>query len=187
MKYTYRKTAFTKTETFEFEDTQIKVFNENLLLIDTINYNEIKSIAMVRTPTKLTSNLHQCSIKTNSSKEIVLRNYSYIGIANFKNQNEDYLKIISVLHNKVANKNIKFKKGVNKVGFMAMLIFLVLMAVLMGVVTYVLYDKNKVSEMITSIIGTLATLFLVFLYIQYFKPANYDPTNIPKIALPRNT
>jgi hypothetical protein len=36
------------------------------------------------------------------------------GKQNFKNQNDNYLEFIYLLYNKVANKYIQFKKGINK-------------------------------------------------------------------------
>ena len=184
MKYSYRKTAFTKTESFVLEDNTIKVLNENNVLIDNVSLDDIASISLVNTPTKVARKMHQCTIKTIANKKIILRNYSYLGLANFQDQNEAYLKFIHELHEKTKTKNIQFKKGINKIGFLAMLVFLILMTGLMVVIAVVLYNKGKFADMGISSLDILLFAFLIITYITRFKPENYDPDNIPKNALP---
>ncbi|MDC9721843.1 MAG: hypothetical protein PSN34_03605, partial [Urechidicola sp.] len=156
--YTFRKSAFTKTQSFVLDETQIKIFNEVKMLIDTFSYNKIKSIAMVQTPTKIAQNLHQCTISTNN-KKIVLRNYTYRGFANLESQNDEYLKFIIELHQKTKSKNIQFKKGIKKQVYLAMLMFLILMTGLMAVISFTLYDKNKITEMLISSVAVIVFIF----------------------------
>ena len=185
MIYTYRKTTFTKTETYVLEHDVIKMYYENNMLIDSVSLSDIKSISLVHTPTKVARNMHQCTITTFSKKKIVLRNYSYLGLANFKNQNEEYLKFIYELHDKIKNKNIQFKKGINKLGFLVMLTFLILMIGLMGIIAVVLFNKEKYAEMGISGFAAILFLFLTITSVARFKPENYEPNNIPKNALPQ--
>ncbi len=185
--YTFKKSAFTKTQSFVLDKTQIKLFNESNMLVDTINYNEIKTINMVQTPTKIAKNLHQCTITTRTNKKVVLRNYTYKGFTNLESKNAEYLIFILELHQKVKTKNIQFKKGIKKGGFLIILLLLILMTILMTTITFVLYDKNKIAEMFISSIAVVVFIFSIIRYSMMFKPENYDATNIPESALPLYT
>ncbi|MDC9721853.1 MAG: hypothetical protein PSN34_03655, partial [Urechidicola sp.] len=64
------------------------------------------------------------------------------------------------------------------------LMFLILMTGLMAVISFTLYDKNKITEMLISSVAVIVFIFSIIRYSMMFKPANYNPTNIPEKALP---
>lgn len=182
--YTYNKTAFTKTKTFILQDNVIKVLDESKHLIDTVKIDAITSISLVHTPIKTARKMHQCTIKTIDGRKIILRNYSFVGFANFKKQTDNYLKFILDLHEQTKNKPIQFKKGINKIGFVLLTSFMILMTVLMAVIVYMLFNKEKYGEMTISGIAFLLFVFLTITSIARFKPEKYNPNNIPKHLLP---
>lgn len=182
--YPYRKSAFTKEQTYKLTDNSIQVYNEFGNLAMDISFNHIKSITLVHTPTKVARKMHQCTIKTNTHKKVVLRNYSYIGLANFKDQNVDYLNFIYELHEKTKNKSILFQKGINRVSFLLLISFMLLITALMGVIVYVLFNKRKYGEMTISGIAFVLFIFSTITSIARFKPENYNPSAIPKNTLP---
>ena len=185
MKYSYRKTTFTKTQTIELGEDYICTYNENNSLTGRYSYHEIESITLVYSPIKTARKLHQCTIKTSNNTKIIVRNYSYISLANFKEQTEEYLIFLKQLHNKTKSlEYIQFKKGINKIGYFSMLIFLLLMTIFMIVIAFVLYDKHKYSELTTSIFAVFVFVLMIHTFIQNFKPENYDPDNISANALP---
>jgi len=81
-------------------------------------------------------------------------------------------------------KNIQIKKGIKKSGYLAMFLFLILMTLLMAVITIVLYDKNKISEMLISGAAVIVFIFSIIRYSMMFKPEKYNGANIPENALP---
>jgi hypothetical protein len=184
MVYSYKKSAFTKEQTYKLTDKSIQVYNELEKLHLDIRFNHIKSITLVHTPTKVARKMHQCTIQSMDDKKIILRNYSYIGIVNFKNQTDAYLKFLDHLHEKTKNKSVLFKKGIHKVSFLLLIGFMLLMTALMGVIVYVLFNKGKYGEMAISIIALVLFVFLTITSIARFKPEKYDPNNIPNYLLP---
>lgn len=185
MKYTYRRTAFSKTQSINLTDDTIHTYDENNLLTNSFSYHKIKSITLVYSPIKSARKLHQCIIKTKNNKEFIIRSYSYISLANFKDQTQDYLAILKLLHEKTRTiEGIQFNKGINKTGYWALLIFLIIALIGMGVLAVALFIKKKYSEMGTFIFATVLFTFMVRVYIVSFKPEPYDPNNISKDALP---
>jgi hypothetical protein len=182
--YSFNKAVFTKIQTYILDANIIQILDSSNHVIDTVKTDAIISISLVHTPIKTAKKLHQCTIQTIDNREIILRNYSYIGIVNFKNQTDAYLKFLDHLHEKTKNKSVLFKKGIHKVSFLLLIGFMLLMTALMGVIVYVLYNKGKYGEMTISGIALVLFVFLTITSIARFKPKKYDPNNIPNYLLP---
>ena len=126
---------------------------------------------LVYFPISSARKLHQCTILTRKNKKFIIRSYSYISPANFKEQTEEYLELLILLHEKTKSfEDIAFNKGINIIGYWSFLVFLLIMSILMIVIAVVLYQKHKYSEISTSIMVVILFMFMIHTYIQNFKP-----------------
>ncbi len=183
MIYSYRKSAFTTSETYKINDT-LKIYNENNMLIDTISFNEITSISLLNIPSRVVKKMHQCTIKTVTNKKIIIRNYSYKEFANFSNQTKNYISFIYELHKNLEHENIQFNRGINILKYTAMLSLLILMSLLIVVIIMFFFDRNKFIEMSVALLTLFIFIYKIINFRASFKPSKYNPTNIPKSVLP---
>ena len=88
------------------------------------------------------------------------------------------------MHEKTKNKNIQFKKGINKSEYTLILGFMAVMTVFMMVIAITLFNKGKYAEMGISSVAVILFVFLTITSIARFKPEFYNPNAIPKQILP---
>ena len=169
MIYSYRKSAFTASETYKINDT-LKIFNENNMLIDTISFNEITSISLLNIPSRVAKKMHQCTLKTVTNKKIIIRNYSYDGFANFSNQTKNYISFIHELHKNLERENIQFNKGMNTLKYTAILLLLILTRLLIVVIMVFFFDRNKFTEMGVALLTLFIFIYKIISFRASFKP-----------------
>ncbi len=181
--YSYRKSLFSKQQTFSLEENALSIEQE--AVVTAVPYKDIDSIRLMYMPDRMRPHNFLCTITSGDKKFSFLSN-SYISLANFKEDKEGYRSFVSALIKKVqkANPSVLLLSGRPK--HMYWISIVAILFTLCGLAALAYYIGNQFSA--SSWIKYLLILLLMPMalsYIQRNKPGTFTPDDIPEKLLPK--
>lgn len=181
--YLFRKSTFDKEKTFALLPNGLSI-QEEQLPEKLIAYSSIRSIRLSYVPDRMRTNNYQCHIETD--KDIyLLMSWSYVSLANFKEDKENYkafiLELIARVH--AANPRVLLLSGRPRGAYYGSIFFMALAFIVLAILF------AKLSAAISGISWLKLVLLLLMIplaisYIKKNKPGNFSAAAVPPSLLP---
>ena len=178
MKYTQRLHQFTKTRTWEANETELSWSDEDGRS-GVIPYSEIQSVRLRFEPSRAEKNRYAMRIYT--PQEWVITNINFRGIMDFEDQSDDYAAFVEDFHRQLApvNPKTRFLAGSTMgawIGNFVISVFVLI--VLLGIALLALMGGLIWLVAVKAAILIFYIPVMVRLILKN-KPASYEPMRLP--------
>lgn len=181
--YRFRKSTFEKEKTFSLLPNGLSI-QEEQLPEKVIAYSSIRSIRLCYMPDRMRTNNYQCHIETDKDK-LQLMSWSYVSLANFKEDKENYralvLELIARVH--AANPRVLLLSGRPRGAYYGSIFFMAVAFIVLAI----LFSKLGASISGLSWLKLALLLLMIPLAISYIKknkPGNFSAAAVPPSLLP---
>ncbi|WP_321395962.1 hypothetical protein [Emcibacter sp.] len=137
-------------------------------------------------PSRVQSNRYRLRIKSRKNDRIDITNTSYIGIGDFKENNETYISFVKELHQKMMtqNPNIIFKSGISPAGYYLSILMAVLLLIVLVAAGYFFFSQGMIAVVFIKAVFIIFYYPSLIRYIQKNKPGFYDPIVLTPDIIP---
>lgn len=181
--YRFRKSTFDKEKTFTLQPNCLNIQQADAAEKN-IAYNRVRSIRLSYVPDRMRTNNYQCSIETDKDK-LQLMSWSYVSLANFKEDKENYralvLELIARVH--AANPRVLLLSGRPRGAYYGSIFFMAVAFIVLAI----LFSKLGASISGLSWLKLALLLLMIPLAISYIKknkPGNFSAAAVPPSLLP---
>src|SRR6218665_3057070 len=176
--YHFRKSAFDKEKIYSLTNTGLNIEEVNNAH-GIIPYTDISSIRLSYMPDRGRTNNYQCDIVSKLGK-YSLSTYSYISLANFKEDGETYKQLVKELIQKVyaANPSVELLSGRPKSAYITSISFMAIAFIAVALLIYYLGDYMSSISWLKFVI-ILLMIPMAIGYINKNKPGRFTADSIP--------
>ncbi len=180
MHYEFRKSAIENEKRYTCEADRLVIVDLKTEEPVSILYENIKKVNLEYFTKRYMADTFLCHIYSSTNKKITLNSHHYNSFASFENRKENYVPFIKELHNKLAERDIVFSKGMSK----GLYWFQIIGFTLLGLAAFAVGILVGFPQGIFVILGTVLLLSLLRNHFKFNKPGNYNPRDLPKEMLP---
>ncbi len=188
LSYTYRRHAFEKSTTARLTQDALEFSREDGFERK-VSLRDIKGVRLKYAPCRYERERYLCEVSLRSGEKFTIPSTSYIRLAVFRRQNEEYKNFITLLHRELTKleQRPRFLAGASALYYLFNAGCLVLAVLMVFFLVFVIGGAAFNYMSATSWVKVAVILVLLPAAIAFIKrnvPREYDPERIPEDLMP---